>query len=264
VNAGFLKRRLRWRRIWLVFVAMVLTLVYGFFEAVSVLLMFSGKLGDIGMGLLSMLAFGAGYAICITPVLYPLWKMRRLDRYPDIATLARYGPIQQLMAEIDREVEEEDGVISIGNTIKSFVPVPVEAGELRWTRVLLTRSWLIHLRGEDGHQMSFMRFDSILAAFRPLPPGVSEPANRVVLIDRHGARLEIFGTNRGLARLLAHILPRVPWALTRFDVETERTWKENRQAIIAAVDHRREQFQHGNSDITGGTPDRTDHICDSA
>ena len=71
----------------------------------------------------------------------------------------------------------------------------------------------------------------------------------VVLIDRHGVRLEIFGSNLGLARLLAHVLPRVPWALTRFDEDAERTWKENRDSIIAAVDHRREQFERGNLDI---------------
>ena len=136
MNASFLKRRLRWRRIWLVFVAMMLTLAFGFFAAGSVLLMFNGKAGDIGRGLLSILAVGIGYAFCLTPVIYPLWKMCRLDRYPDIAALARYGLVQRMMSEIGREVKERDEVVSIGHTIRSFVPVSPVAGPLRWSRVV--------------------------------------------------------------------------------------------------------------------------------
>jgi hypothetical protein len=237
MSTGFLHRRLRWRRIRLLLLVVALTLSFGFivggwiwimfFRKGEIWIMLFGGDVDFGVGFLMVLLWCVGYAFSLMLVVRPLWRMRRPECDPDIVALTRYGPLAQMMSEIDREVEEEDGVISIGNTLKSIVPVPVETGELQGTRVLLTQSWLIHLRGEDGHRMSFMRLDSILAAYRPLPSGASERGRSVVLIDRHGGRSEIFGTDRGLARLLAHVLPRVPWALTRFDEEAERTWKEN-------------------------------------
>jgi hypothetical protein len=43
--------------------------------------------------------------------------------------------------------------------------------------------------------------------------------------------------------LLAEILVRVPWALDHFDAETDRTWQENRQAIVTQVEQRRQTIQ---------------------
>jgi hypothetical protein len=50
--------------------------------------------------------------------------------------------------------------------------------------------------------------------------------------------------------LLAEVLTRVPWALSHFDPETEKTWTEKRQQIIAQVVQLREQVRSPSLDAS--------------
>lgn len=97
--------------------------------------------------------------------------------------------------------------------------------------------------------MTFFRLDSLVAACRLDGNLPTEAGARMVVIDRDGVRLEIAGTEDAVSRLLTELLARVPWALTHFDNEAERTWRTDRQSIIAAVDFRRAQIQRGDTGI---------------
>ncbi len=97
--------------------------------------------------------------------------------------------------------------------------------------------------------MAFFRLDALVAAYRLDGNVVPEAGARMVVIDRDGVRLEIAGTEDAVSRLLTELLARVPWALTHFGSEVERTWRTDRQSILAAVDFRRARIQRGDTGI---------------
>jgi hypothetical protein len=72
-------------------------------------------------------------------------------------------------------------------------------------------------------------------------PGEHPRRAKLILIDRHDTRLEIFGTPAAVSRLLAEVLARVPWVLERFDPEAENAWGQDRTGTLAELDRRREQ-----------------------
>jgi hypothetical protein len=161
------------------------------------------------------------------------WNWTRLDRHPDFQALARYGPPREVIAAIDAELAEPGQVRRLGKG----------AGSLQWganadlvfNEVYLTRSWLISLAGTDWTRLKVFRLDSLVVACRR--------EGHAVLVDRHGVRARVPGTDAGLTRLLAEILVRVPWALNRFDEEAERAWQDNRDQVIAAVDRKRQEIR---------------------
>jgi hypothetical protein len=117
------------------------------------------------------------------------------------------------------------------------------AGGLHGSAVLLPRSWLVCLWGESGRGLHFQRLDDLVVVYRAEAYFLNQPAASAVFIDRHGVRVEVVGTVDGVTCLLAEVLPRVPWALNRFDPATERAWNEGRDRIIADVDRRRDHIQ---------------------
>jgi len=167
-----------------------------------------------------------------------IWRLMTLVRHPDLVDLARYGPPSKVLPAIEAELADEQQVVRVGKLIRSLRVVK-EAGDLGHAEVQFTPSWLIYVTAE-GSRMQFFRLDSIVLAGRI--------ANSVVLADEYGSRLEIPGTEAGVTRLLAEVLTRVPWALNHFDSETENTWADNRQQIIAQVDQRRARYKASQTD----------------
>lgn len=176
--------------------------------------------------------------------LFSLWRLCTLDRHSDLQALARYGLVPDLVAEIETELADPTQVAQVGWVFRSFQlqdlqesglvkPFQLYAGELGDTEVWLTPSWFIWVVVR-GTRMHFFRMDSIVAVFRQ---GLA-----VVLIDQHGVRVTIPGTDAGVTRLLAEVLVRVPWALSHFDEKMEKTMKENPTQVIAEVEFRRQQI----------------------
>jgi hypothetical protein len=205
---------------------------------------------DQSVGFLYVVMSLIGYGGSVVTPFIELWRLRCIDRHPDLIALTRYGPLSELIPEIEREVASKQDVVAIGKTLRTFFPITPSMAALNLTQVMLTRSWLIHFRGEGGHRMSFLRLNSIIVAHRPVHPTTGQPINRIVLMDRCGARVDVYGKSSDLTRLLVNLLPRIPWALTHFGTEQERAWQENRGLFIASIDQRREQFRGNDAEIT--------------
>jgi hypothetical protein len=178
------------------------------------------------------------------------WVVLRPDRHPDVLALSRYGPPAEVMKAIDDEVIDDQVLVRVGKVQKSFSSLTTLAQlELGGAEVILTDSWLIHLWGEDGHRANVMRLDDLVCASRSLDIRTDGLGAALVLIDRHNVRLDLHGTDAGVSRLLTEVLARVPWALERFDAETERAWADDRTGVLAAVERRRDEFRR-----RGGQP----------
>jgi hypothetical protein len=178
------------------------------------------------------------------------WVLLRWDRHPDLLAMARYGPPAEVMKAVDDEMIDDQVLVRVGKVQKSFSSVTTLAHlELGGAEVVLTDSWLLHLWGEDGHRVNVMRLEDLLCASRAIDVREDGVGAALVLVDRHDVRLNLVGTQAGIGRLVAEVLARVPWAMERFDAETERAWEEDRTGVLAEVDRRREQFRRG-----GGQP----------
>jgi len=167
-------------------------------------------------------------------IVVAVWRLVRIDDHPDLVALRRYGELDVLLPQIEEELSTPGQLVRIGEMPKSFLMTSEEGGELDFTEVWIAPTWLIHVvRG--AIRMHFFRLDSLVLVY--------PEENKVVLADVHGVHVEVSGTDAGRARLLAEILVRVPWALNHFDRETQKTWTENRQEIIAEVAQRRQTIQ---------------------
>ena len=162
---------------------------------------------------------------------FSAWYLFWPEHHPDLKALARYGNVKVLLPQIEDELADVSQAVCIGAMPRSLW---LTRGELGEAAIWITSSWLVRM-ANSATQMQFFRLDSLIFAY---PEG-----NKVILADCYGVRLEVTGTESGRARLLAEILTRVPWALSRFDPVLEKTWKEKRQEIIAEVDQRRLAFQ---------------------
>lgn len=249
MKPGFILRRLRRRSCLL----MLMAVFWGLVGAPLLLscpgVVFSDRSLRFGTGLIVVSVVAIVYVSGLAGIIQARRRLLPPERNPDLATLARYGPIREVIADIEREIENEEDVYYIGKTLNTFVLASTGVEKLKGATVMLTRSWLIHLSGEDGCRMAFFRLDALVAAYRLDGNVVPEAGARMVVIDRDGVRLEIAGTEDAVSRLLTELLARVPWALTHFGSEVERTWRTDRQSILAAVDFRRARIQRGDTGI---------------
>jgi hypothetical protein len=163
---------------------------------------------------------------------YSIWQLWHLNGHRDLQLLARYGPLSDLLAELQKELANRKLVKKIGG-VRSFHLADL-GDPLTNTEVWLTPSWLICMNA-NGTRMQFFRLDHIVAAYRDGPA--------VLVIDHLNVRARIPGNDADVTRLLAEILVRVPWALNHFDEQAEQGWKENRTDLIAQVEQRRREIQ---------------------
>jgi hypothetical protein len=172
-----------------------------------------------------------GYLIALG---FAVWRLLTMDRHPDLVRLSRYGPLAELLPSIEAELADPGQVAKVGRMMRSFQLTTETGGDLGHDEVWFTPSWLINVTGQ-GTRMRFFALDSLVL--------VARVGNSVLLADDCDERVEIPGTPAGATRLLAEILARVPWVLNRFDADTEKSWTENRQEIVAEVSRRREQIK---------------------
>jgi hypothetical protein len=196
------------------------------------------------------LLFGAlGIVLATTGVV----ELVRLGRHEDMQALARYGPPDEVDAAIDAELASPGPLARIGRA-STLLGARPRHGVLRGEEVLLTPSWLIHLHWDRRERVDVLRLDSLVLASRCNPLGLfsvgvavgkDAPPAWAVLADRQGVKLMVGGTEEGVTRLLAEVLARVPWVLDRFDEPTQRAWEQDRTAVVAEADRRREQLRGG-------------------
>jgi hypothetical protein len=190
----------------------------------------TGSRDDLAVGPLLGLALCVGWYVLTG---YAVWYLIDLENHhPNLQALSRYGPVRELLTEIEAELASPTRTIKVGE-VRSF-ELSELVGELGATEVWLTPSWMIWFLLKK-RRMHFFRLHNVVAAFRE--------GRAVVVIDDKDSRVRIPGREMAVVRLLAEILVCVPWTLKHFDEQTEQSWKENRTNIIAQVSQRRREIQ---------------------
>ncbi len=190
---------------------------------------------------------------------------RSPDRHPAVLALGRYGDPRQIVAAVDAEMVYPPEVVRIGHRPRSFAYAPTGEGDTYTAEAYLTRSWLVCLTGSerdeqtlfrsDGDRLTIFRLEDIVLASRvstPSTPVLFAPVRRydwVAVIDRHGVRLDMPFREADAVRLLAEVVARVPWALSRFDPESPAARQADLGHFVAEAERRREEFR-----LTGRTP----------
>jgi hypothetical protein len=175
---------------------------------------------------------GTGYvALAIGIPLFGLclWGLARAIRrtndpstHPILRALSRFGPPDYVASQIDAEM---------------LAANPKAGG------VQLTSNWLVHAAPAS---LSATRIDDVVWAYKQvtqhrtngIPTGKTYAAQ---IWDRHGVCITVTGKEPVVNQTLEAIGQRVPWVLTGYSPELEKTWKQNRAAVVDAVEQRRRQ-----------------------
>jgi hypothetical protein len=124
----------------------------------------------------------------------------------------------------------------------------------------VTPDWLVCLRpkerdflGSEGEDLIIFRLDDLVFASRVPPPSrslssyLARPVFQrqvwVALIDRHGAGVDLSFPEADAMRLLAEILGRVPWAVSRFGPTPQPVSAADVGYFIAESARRREAIR---------------------
>jgi len=160
---------------------------------------------------------------------YNLFKASRRSadssQHPIVKSLQRYGDPEQLAAAIDAECANNNNCTRMGT-------------------LTITDSWLMQ---KSTYGLALRRLDDVVWLYRQVtqhrtngvPTGKTHSAR---IRDRNGGMINVQLKEQQVVELLQRLSQRVPWAITGFDKSLEKTWTSDRQAIIAQVDQRRQQF----------------------
>ncbi len=154
-------------------------------------------------------------------------RLTNFRRSRPMAALARFQvPVDQIAAQIDRELATENAKTAMRN-------------------VLLTRSWLVYLqpfRLEVLHLNELVWVHAAITrryAYWFIPVGST---NHLKLGDRTGRLITIQGRKTAIPEVVVAIAQRVPWVFAGHSDDLEQAFTRNRDAMIAAVDQRRQQL----------------------
>jgi hypothetical protein len=160
-------------------------------------------------------------------VVLALLRLRSFQSSRSIAALARFqAPVDQIVAQVDHELATESPKTAMRN-------------------VLLTQSWLIHLqlfKLEVFHLNELIWVHAAITkrhVYGFIPAGST---NYLRLGDRTGRLVTIQGRKNAIPDVIVAIAERVPWVFAGHSDELEDAFKRNRDAMIAAVDQRRQEM----------------------
>jgi hypothetical protein len=160
-----------------------------------------------------------------------LWGLARAIRrsndpttHPILRALGRFGPTDYVASQIDAEMLASN--TQVGS-------------------VHLTPNWLVHAASAD---LSATRIEDVVWAYKQvtqhrtngIPTGKTYNAQ---IWDRHGVRITVSGKEPLVNQVLEAVAQRAPWVLAGYSPELEKTWKQNRAAVVEAVEQRRRQVQ---------------------
>jgi len=162
-------------------------------------------------GLALLWCVGKGMMWTTRPETHSVWKK-----------LSKYGPAQQVGAQLDAELRAEGGGETFGSAH-------------------LTTNWLVH---SSAFSLEVMRTTDLVWAYLQvvkhyhsgIPTGKS---HFVKVFDRDGASATISTKKKIAPDFLQAIQRRAPWAIYSFSPELERMWKKRRAEFVLAVDQKK-------------------------
>jgi hypothetical protein len=173
--------------------------------------------GYIGLGL-GIPLFG----LCLWGLARTIRRSNDPSVHPIMRALGRFGPPDYVAGQIDAEM---------------LAANPKAGG------VSLTPNWLVHA---GSATLSATRIEDVVWAYKQvtqhrtngIPTGKTYAAQ---IWDRHGVCITVTGKEPVVNQALEAVAQRVPWVLAGYSPELEKTWKQNRAAVIDAVEQRRRQ-----------------------
>jgi hypothetical protein len=180
-------------------------------------------------------------------------------RHPAVLALARYGDPLTIVAAVDAEMAQPTRVVQIGQRGPSL-RLSSRGADSYSVVVYVTPDWLVCVRpkerdflGSEGEDLIIFRLDDLVFASRVPPPSrplasyLARPVFQrqvwVALIDRHGAGVDLSFPEADAMRLLAEILGRVPWAVSRFGPAPQAVSAADVGYFIAEAGRRREAIR---------------------
>ena len=162
-------------------------------------------------GLALLWCVGKGMMWTTRPETHRVWKK-----------LGKYGPAQQVGAQLDAELRAEGGGETFGGAH-------------------LATNWLVH---SSAFSLEVMRTADLVWAYLQvvkhyhsgIPTGKS---HFVRVFDRDGASATISTKKKIAPDFLQSIQRRAPWAIYSFSPELEQMWKKRRTEFVLAVDQKK-------------------------
>jgi hypothetical protein len=170
-------------------------------------------------------ALGLGiplFGLCLWGLARAIRRSNDPSAHPILRALGRFGPPDYVASQIDAEMQAEHP----------------KAGAVH-----LTPNWLVH---SAPASLSATRIDDVVWAYKKvtqhrtngIPTGKTYAAQ---IWDRHGVCITVTGKEPAVNQALEAVAQRSPWVLAGYSPDLEKTWKQNRAAVIEAVEQRRRQ-----------------------
>jgi hypothetical protein len=171
-------------------------------------------------------ALGLGiplFGLCIWGLARAIKRSNDPSIHPIMRALGRFGPADYVASQVDAELQAEHP--KVGN-------------------LHLTPSWLVQAAPA---RLDATRLDDVVWAYKQvtqhrtngIPTGKTYAAQ---IWDRHGVCITVAGKEPFVNQVLEASAQRAPWLLTGYSAELEKTWKQNRTAVVEAVEQRRRQI----------------------
>jgi len=157
----------------------------------------------------------AAEAVVLGAALFLVWRAiqyRNPNNHPLIKTLARFGDVDMVIAEIERQMVDEN----------ESDPVPLH----------ITPDWLVSAQGP----LQIMHLSEVVWVYK-----YRENDTSIVRIwDRHGQQIGVAAIGDWQAdALVTAVSQRTPWAFVGTDSIVEKMWKKDRRTFMRLVDERR-------------------------
>jgi hypothetical protein len=170
------------------------------------------------------------FLICAPLALVALWNLgkavlrgRDIRRHPSMRVLMSYGPLPDLLRDIDGDV--------------GLAPE-------RLGTVTVTRSWVL---AADLYRFHAVPMRELAWAYSHQTRRTQFPVkvSGVILFDRARRKFALVARGRSVDRLLELIGERAPWAFVGYDSRLDQASKGAWHSMVATVDRRRSERQSG-------------------
>jgi len=177
-------------------------------------------------GTIGLVAGGVVMVLWIIGLIYFLRQAIDPTKHRTLKNLAKFGDLERVVPHIENEIN--NGLI------------------LQQGKMCLTNSWVARVTGTSLHAALYK--DVIWCYKKVTQRRVNGiPAGKSFAIafhTRYGDQFLVDGKDTQLDPLMEEVAKRAPWTIFGYTEEIKKAWDKERQALIQAVDARREELRH--------------------